>query len=72
MELPFTHELRNEKETEYAAELFSSILNSGDVVALNGELGVGKTFFVKSVCRQWNIFDVTSPSFTILNRYKYF
>jgi tRNA threonylcarbamoyladenosine biosynthesis protein TsaE len=43
----------------------------GDVVVLQGELGAGKTEFVKGVCRFLAVDDlVTSPTFTIINQYK--
>lgn len=45
-------------------------LRRGDVVALYGDLGAGKTVFVKGVCDGFSVHEhVTSPSFVILNRY---
>jgi tRNA threonylcarbamoyladenosine biosynthesis protein TsaE len=58
-------------ETISHALLFGSILRRGDVVALYGDLGSGKTQFVKGVCLAFNVTTpVTSPSFVILNRYE--
>ncbi len=52
------------------ADTFASSLQRGDVVALYGDLGSGKTQFVKGVCRTFKAHtSVTSPSFVILNRY---
>jgi len=51
---------------------FSSVLRKGDVVALWGELGAGKTVFVQAVARGLGVGDhipVTSPTFTIINEY---
>lgn len=46
------------------------MLNRGDVVALVGDLGAGKTEFVRGVCRFFNVEDiVTSPTFAIINQY---
>lgn len=61
----------SEDETISLAERFAHRLVVGDVVALNGELGAGKTQFVKGVCRGLGVLDaVTSPSFIIMNEYK--
>ncbi|OPX25748.1 MAG: tRNA (adenosine(37)-N6)-threonylcarbamoyltransferase complex ATPase subunit type 1 TsaE [Candidatus Cloacimonas sp. 4484_140] len=61
----------SEKETTQIAKDFADILQMGDVVALKGELGSGKTFFVKKVAEELG-FDgyVSSPTFTILNIYE--
>jgi tRNA threonylcarbamoyladenosine biosynthesis protein TsaE len=61
----------SEWETIELGKKFARILNPGDVVALYGELGVGKTQFIKGVCIGLDVTEpVTSPSFIILNRYK--
>ena len=44
-------------------------LKTGDVVAFFGDLGAGKTAFAKGVCEALGIFDVSSPTFTIVNEY---
>jgi len=50
---------------------FGGTLRRGDVVALYGDLGSGKTQFVKGVCLAFKTnTPVTSPSFVILNRYE--
>jgi tRNA threonylcarbamoyladenosine biosynthesis protein TsaE len=52
------------------AGAFAGNLRRGDVVALYGDLGSGKTQFVKGVCRTFKAHTpATSPSFVILNRY---
>lgn len=57
-------------ETEKIAESLAKSLKKGDVVCLNGELGVGKTAFTKGLCRALGVTDyVTSPTYTIINRY---
>jgi tRNA threonylcarbamoyladenosine biosynthesis protein TsaE len=45
-------------------------LREGDVVTVSGELGSGKTTFVRGACRALGVVDaVTSPTFTIGHRY---
>jgi tRNA threonylcarbamoyladenosine biosynthesis protein TsaE len=51
-------------------EAFGKLLGDGDVVALHGDLGVGKTTFVKGIGRALRITDsVTSPTFSIMAQY---
>lgn len=58
------------EETEKIAYEFSQRLNAGDVVCMYGELGAGKTAFVRGVARGLGIKDhITSPTFTIVNEY---
>lgn len=58
-------------ETLQVAREFASRLQRGDVVALWGELGAGKTHFVKGVCEALGVQSaVTSPTFVLLNRYQ--
>jgi len=61
--------VENENETGTLAENFMSGINSGDRVILNGELGAGKTFFIKAALNSLNIGGVNSPSFSIVNEY---
>jgi tRNA threonylcarbamoyladenosine biosynthesis protein TsaE len=64
--------LRSESEsaTIRLGEQFASQVRCGDVVALEGDLGAGKTEFVKGVCRFFAVTDlVTSPTFSIINQY---
>jgi tRNA threonylcarbamoyladenosine biosynthesis protein TsaE len=52
------------------ASSFAQELRRGAVVALFGELGSGKTQFVKGVCRSFGVDElVASPTFILLNRY---
>lgn len=55
---------------ESFAQAFASALAPGDVVALSGELGAGKTTFVRSAVRARHGEDQTSsPTFTFWHRY---
>jgi tRNA threonylcarbamoyladenosine biosynthesis protein TsaE len=57
-------------ETEAVAATLAAVLEPGDVVTVSGELGSGKTTFVRGACRALGVTDaVTSPTFTIGHRY---
>ena len=59
-----------EKETELAGERFGAAVPDGAVVAMYGELGSGKTAFVRGMARGMGIdCRVSSPTFTIVNEY---
>ena len=57
------------------AEEFSQILKKGDVIFLHGDLGVGKTTFVRYLVNNFqkknnlNLTEVTSPTFNLVNEY---
>jgi tRNA threonylcarbamoyladenosine biosynthesis protein TsaE len=58
------------QETEAVAARLAGGLRSGDVVTVSGELGAGKTTFVRGACRALGVTaPVTSPTFTIGHRY---
>lgn len=69
MEVIFDIESKNESDTARLAGEFSKIISGGDVVALNGNLGSGKTFFVKSFCTHNGIDLASSPTFALVNEY---
>jgi len=57
-------------ETEAVAGRLARELAAGDVVTVSGELGSGKTTFVRGACRELGITaHVTSPTFTVGHRY---
>jgi tRNA threonylcarbamoyladenosine biosynthesis protein TsaE len=58
-------------ETERAGAALAAELTPGDVVLVEGELGAGKTTFVRGACRALGVEAVvTSPTFTIGQRYR--
>lgn len=60
----------NEKQTYEFARAFASKLKGGEIILLNGELGAGKTVFVKGLAAGLDIADdVTSPTFTLMSEY---
>lgn len=59
-----------EEETKELAAELTNDLTGGEVIFLKGELGSGKTTFVRGVAESFGFFEpVRSPSFTIVNRY---
>ena len=67
--------ISSEKETKKIAEIFSRNIKLGDVVFLYGEIGVGKTTFVKYLINFYQsknnvkLSEVTSPTYNLLNEY---
>ena len=58
------------EETEAIAARLAASLRAGDVVLVSGELGAGKTTFVRGAARALGVTRaVTSPTFTIAHRY---
>jgi tRNA threonylcarbamoyladenosine biosynthesis protein TsaE len=58
------------EETEEVAARLARELAAGDVVTVSGELGSGKTTFVRGACRALGVTaHVTSPTFTVGHRY---
>jgi tRNA threonylcarbamoyladenosine biosynthesis protein TsaE len=58
------------EETERLGTAFAPALRAGDVLALSGDLGAGKTRFVAGLARGLNPkAHVRSPSFTLVNEY---
>ena len=58
------------EQTEELAARLARVLRRGDVVTVSGELGAGKTTFVRGACRALGIeVPVTSPTFTVGHRY---
>ena len=63
-------ETASAEETEAVAARLAAILEPGDVVTVAGELGAGKTTFVRGACRALGVEQpVSSPTFTIGHRY---
>ena len=59
------------EETEAAGERLGARLGPGDVVALVGELGAGKTCFIQGLVRGLGVTTrATSPTFVLINQYR--
>ena len=60
----------SERETEAAGAAFAAGIPDGTVVAMYGELGAGKTAFVRGMAQGMGLdCRVNSPTFTIVNEY---
>ena len=64
-------ECRCEADTRALGARLANALRGGLTVALNGQLGSGKTFFVRAVCRALGVHEdhVNSPTFVLLQTY---
>ena len=64
-----------EVKTAEIAKNFSKILKKGDIVFFHGEIGVGKTTFIKhlinslQIKNNLNLTEITSPTFNLVNEY---
>ncbi len=69
-------DLSSEKETEELASTFLKKIKPGCFIFLYGEIGVGKTTFIRCLINQFQklnkleITEVTSPTFNLLNEYQ--
>ena len=67
--------LSSEKNTEELAKKLQKKLKLGDIIFLYGEMGVGKTTFIRYLINEFqkknkiNLTEVTSPTFNIMNEY---
>jgi tRNA threonylcarbamoyladenosine biosynthesis protein TsaE len=63
---------RSEAETSSLAEALAAGFRGGEVVLLSGDLGAGKTAFVKGLARGLGVDprEVVSPTFVLLTRYR--
>lgn len=60
---------KSEKDTFEIAKKYAETLKKGDVIVLCGELGAGKTAFVKGVADYFGLSGVVSPTYAYLNVY---
>jgi tRNA threonylcarbamoyladenosine biosynthesis protein TsaE len=68
----FTHVAGSEHATQQIARQISATLRPGDVVLLAGDLGAGKTTFVRGLAEGLGIDpeEVSSPTFTLVHEYR--
>ncbi len=57
-------------EIAQAAQDFKAAIGDHRVIAFHGEMGAGKTTFIKALCAEFGVTDnVASPTFAIINEY---
>jgi tRNA threonylcarbamoyladenosine biosynthesis protein TsaE len=66
------HVTHSEEETQAVARALAATLSPGDVVLLSGNLGAGKTAFVRGLLEGLggDADDVSSPTFTLVHEYR--
>ena len=68
-------DISSEVKTAELAENFSNVLKKGDIVLFYGEIGVGKTTFIRHLINHLQVnnhlkpTEVTSPTFNLVNEY---
>jgi tRNA threonylcarbamoyladenosine biosynthesis protein TsaE len=67
-----SHPTHSEAETAALARTLAASLNAGDVLLLSGNLGAGKTAFVRGLAEGLGIDpdEVSSPTFTLVHEYR--
>ena len=61
---------KNLEDTYNLAILLAKNSKNGDIFCLNGDLGAGKTEFIRGICSYFSVNEiVSSPTFTIMNQY---
>lgn len=62
---------KSEQETEKLGENFAQYLQGNEIIALFGDIGMGKTAFTRGLSKYFGIKnEVSSPTFSIINEYK--
>ena len=69
IKIPSQKIVTSEDETSALASDFAELIKPNDKIILNGQLGSGKTFFIKKVLLTLGIINVNSPTFAIVNEY---
>jgi len=66
------HTTRSEQETAAVAKALAEDLRAGDILLLSGNLGAGKTAFVRGLAEGLEIDprEVSSPTFTLVHEYR--
>lgn len=60
---------KSESDTQDIANFFSNYIKMNSIVYIEGELGVGKTFFAKSLAKNFGISDICSSTYSFVSTY---
>ena len=67
----FKAEIKSVSEINHIAERFLQAFPGDRIFAIYGDMGAGKTTFIKALCEEMQVLDnVTSPTFALINEYK--
>lgn len=62
---------RSPEQTRRIGMRLGALLDAGDVISLQGDLGAGKTTFTQGIAQGWGSLDtVSSPTFILVNQYR--
>ena len=66
-----TFEIKSLEVIHDAAQEFIRLMGDSTIFAFNGNMGAGKTTFIKAICEELGVSDViNSPTFAIVNEYR--
>lgn len=69
--MSFVIKIENIQKIKQAAKAFIEKMKDSKVFAFNGDMGVGKTTFIKAICEEMGVEQtVNSPTFSIVNEYE--
>ena len=60
---------KSENETQNIANIFSKYIKINSIVYIEGDLGAGKTFFTKSLAKNFGISDICSSTYSFVSTY---